>query len=89
MENRPVYVVDKCVATSLRAETLQPATNWQSPTPAEINLALSMASWSGEEFAKKTGVQSSTIRCYRRGEKKIPYALWVMLCDAAGLGRIW
>ncbi len=90
MEQHGVYAVGGArIASCLREETLRPAESWMAPTPDEINLALSMANWSAEKLGKKTGVQGSTIRCYLRGEKKIPFAVWAVLCDEAGLGKIW
>lgn len=91
MENKPMYVVgNNPVADKLRDETLRPAyDNWVAPTPDEINLALSMANWSGEQLARRTGVQGSSIRAFLRGEKKMPYAIWALLCEEAGLGKIW
>lgn len=90
METRAPYAVDDLrTANCLRDETLRPAAIWVAPTPAEINLALSMANWSTEHLGKRTGVQSSTMRAILRGEKKIPFAVWALLCEEAGCGKIW
>jgi DNA-binding transcriptional regulator YiaG len=85
METRGTYDVD----TSIREDCLQQAEYWVVPTGDEIRSALSMANWSGVEFARRIDTNDRNIRRWLQNEKTIPYAAWCILCAQANLGLIW
>jgi hypothetical protein len=85
METRATYGVP----SAIRAETLCEFTSWMPPNPDEIAAALSMASWSTSEFARKAGIEDRTARRWASGEKAMPYLAWCVLCVQAGLGELW
>lgn len=74
---------------SIRAECLRARKDWIEPNANEVRAALGMASWSGEEFSRRIGVDGRTVRRWTLGEKPINYASWCVLCVQAGLGQIW
>lgn len=80
---------------TIRPECLRPAHDfWVHPEPDEVREVLRLAELSGSKAAKLLGLGSGdtgsrTIRRYTGGEQKIPYAYWAILCEVAGLGRIW
>ena len=87
METRATYGTK---VGDIRAECLRPmAKDWSPPNGDEIKAALSMAGWSGVEFARRMGVDDRTARRWTGNEKSIPYAAWCVLCLEAGLGPIW
>lgn len=73
----------------VRLECLNQASNWAPPTGDEIRMVLSMAGWSGVEFAKKVNTNDRTVRRWIGNELPIPYAAWCILCVEANLGEIW
>ncbi len=73
----------------IRPECLKPASGWEPPTGDEIRLVLSMAGWSGVEFAKKINTNDRTVRRWIGNELSIPYAAWCILCVEANFGEIW
>jgi len=73
----------------IRAVCLYERKEWTEPTAGEVRTALKMASWSGEEFSRRLGLDSRTVRRWTLGEKPINYAAWCVLCVQAGLGQIW
>lgn len=81
--------------TTIRPECLRPAHDfWVHPKPDEVREVLRLAKLSGSKAAKLLNLGSGetgsrTIRRYTGGEAKIPYASWAILCEVAGLGRIW
>jgi len=80
-------------AGKIRQECLRPATGgWERPTGNEVREALRLAQLTGGQAAKTLGLGAEGGRTVRRwiGEDSaIPYAAWALLCDVAGLGRIW
>lgn len=86
METRATYGTK----SDIRATCLQPAgKDWSPPAGEEIKAAMSMAGWSGVEFARRMSVDDRTARRWIGEEKPIPYAAWCVLCMEAGLGKIW
>jgi hypothetical protein len=80
------------VQTKIRPECLQPAVNWMAPTGAEIQEVIRLAGFSGRQAADFLGLADKSGRQLRRWiseDAGIPYSAWALLCDAAGLGRIW
>ena len=81
--------------TTIRPECLRPARDfWVHPKPDAVREVLRLAKLSGSRAAKLLGLGSGetgsrTIRRYTGGEQKIPYPSWAILCEVAGLGRIW
>ncbi len=79
--------------TNIRPECLRPyAQGWEPPIGEEVREAMRLAGFSGSQAAKALGLGSKGDRTVRRwiGEDSaIPYAAWALLCDFAGLGRIW
>lgn len=72
-----------------RSETLCGKPDWAAPNPDELRAVLKMAGWTGEEFSRRIGVDSRTVRRWTLGEKPIAYTAWCILCVQAGLGNIW
>ena len=85
MEKIPIYGESK----QIRSVCLNPALTWTQPSVEEIRTAVAMSGYSQEEFAKKIKVTGRTVRRWVSGEKTIPYAAWCILCNEAGLGKIW
>lgn len=87
-EPRKPYLVNG-VTDHIPGEKLKPFRQWEPPTGGEIQAALQLAGWTGEKFAKTIGINPRTVRRWLDGDSDIPYAVWAMLCVAAGLGQIW
>ncbi|MFU1520786.1 helix-turn-helix domain-containing protein [Vreelandella alkaliphila] len=87
-EERKPYRVEG-IAETVRPETLAPFRQWMPPDPGEIRAALQVAGWTGERFAKAIGINARTVRRWLGGDVDIPYAVWAVLCIAAGWGVIW
>jgi len=77
--------------TKIRAQCLTAfANSWQQPTPDEIREVLKLAGLTGGQAAKLLGISDGrTIRRWTGGDSDIPYSAWAILCDVAGLGKIW
>lgn len=87
MEIRGTYGLGNVM---IRPECLLPfPAPWQAPTGLEVRAALSMAGWSGEEFARRLGVNGRTVRRWLLDEKPISYLAWVFLAAKAGLAKMW
>ncbi len=77
---------------NIRLECLHPAEKWERPTGEEIREVLRLAELTGGGAARKVGLGQKGDRTVRRWigeETHIPYAAWALLCDMAGLGKIW
>lgn len=87
METRGAYGVD---AEKIRGECLvRFVDGWQPPSGEELRAALSMAGWSGEEFARRVGVGGRAARRWVLNECPIPFAAWCILASKAGFGELW
>jgi hypothetical protein len=77
--------------TLLKPEHLRPfAEKWERPTGEIITEVLNRAGLTGDRAAQLTGVADGrTVRRWTGNEREIPYAVWALLCQAAGLGQIW
>ncbi|SIT51752.1 Transcriptional repressor protein KorC (modular protein) [Paraburkholderia piptadeniae] len=79
--------------TTIRPACLRPAHDfWVRPEANEVREVLRLGKLSGAAAAQLLGLGSAgsrTIRRYTGGDAPIPYASWAILCDVAGLGRIW
>ena len=79
--------------SSIRLECLGPASDgWAQPTGEEVREVLRLAGFSGSRAARSLGLGLKGDRTVRRwiGEDSaIPYAAWALLCDFAGIERIW
>ena len=79
--------------TTIRPECLRPAHDfWIRPGADEVREVLRLGKLSGAKAAQLLGLGkegSRTIRRYTGGDAPIPYASWAILCEVAGLGRIW
>ncbi|RKE23739.1 hypothetical protein B0G76_8419 [Paraburkholderia sp. BL23I1N1] len=79
--------------TPIRPECLRPADDfWVQPTGEEVREVLRRASLTGAQAARLLGMKGATgrgIRRYTGGDAPIPYPSWAILCDVAGLGKIW
>lgn len=76
----------------IRPECLRPFVDWTPPTGDEVRVVLRRAGLSGRTAALLLGLSESGGRTVRRWcalDAPIPYSAWAVLCDAAGLGRIW
>lgn len=89
---------DNAALLKIRHETLQPANNWQKPTPEEVRELIKMTGLTGAQVAdllgltpqgNKSGGGSRTVRRWTAGDVPIPYAAWAILAHFAGLGHIW
>ncbi|WP_193060845.1 helix-turn-helix domain-containing protein [Halomonas sp. 3A7M] len=87
-EIRKTYEVEG-VAVSIRDATQMPFSQWLAPSGGEISAALQATGWTAEKFAKESGISSRSVRRWINEESEIPYAVWAMLCAAAGWGHIW
>ena len=78
---------------NIRPECLRPyADGWEQPTGEEVRMVVNLANFSGSQAAKALGLGSQGGRTVRRWigeETPIPYAVWALLCNYAGLGCIW
>jgi len=84
METQAIYG-----GSSIDPSRLTSVTYWKPPEGKEIRTALQLAGWSGEEFARRIGVNGRTVRRWVLNEKPIAYTAWCILCIEAGLGKIW
>lgn len=78
---------------SIRMECLRAyADRWESPSGDEVREVLRLAGLSGRTAALLLGLSDSggrTVRRWCAEDTPIPYSGWAILCEAAGLGRIW
>lgn len=78
---------------SIRPECLRPADDfWVQPTGDEVREVLRRAGLTGAQAAHLLGMRGATgrgIRRYTGGDAPIPYPSWAILCEVAGLGKIW
>ena len=77
---------------NIRLECLKPAENWTKPSGDEVREALRLAGFSGSKAAKALGLGAKgdrTVRRWTGEDSQIPYAAWALLCDFAGIERIW
>ena len=66
------------------------ANAWQQPSPEEIREVLRRARLTGAKAAELLGIADGrTIRRWTGGNSVIPYSAWAILCEVAGLGKIW
>ncbi|MDN7880080.1 transcriptional regulator [Burkholderia aenigmatica] len=66
------------------------ADDWEVPDSNAIRAVLKLAKLTGGEAARRVGIHDSrTVRRWTGGETAIPYAAWALLCEIAGLGKIW
>ncbi len=80
--------------TSIRQECLRAYDDgWEIPTGDEVREAMRLAGFSGSQAAKALGLGGDggarTVRRWIGSDTQIPYAVWALLCDFAGLGQIW
>lgn len=78
--------------SNIRLECLRPAERWERPTGEEVREVLRLAGLTGGGAARKIGLGQKGDRTVRRWiseDTHIPYAAWALLCDIAGLGKIW
>lgn len=79
---------------TIRPECLMPhSEDWPTPTGGEVATAMRLAGFTGSSAAKALGLKQKTgprtVRKWIGNEAEIPYAVWALLCDFAGLGQIW
>lgn len=77
---------------NIRPECLQPGENWTRPTGDEIREVLRLADFTGGEAAKALCLGKEggrTVRRWVSEETNISYGNWALLCDFAGIERIW
>ena len=81
------------IHTPIRAECLLPADEgWERPRGAEVQEVLRRTGLSGRAVARVLGLSEHGGRQVRRWvseDAPITYTAWAILCDMAGLGRIW
>ncbi len=77
--------------TTIRVACLRPYSDaWPRPTGEEVREILRRAGLSGAQAARLVGVHDSRqVRRWTAGEAPISYAAWAVLCDVAGIERIW
>jgi hypothetical protein len=77
----------------IRPECLRAADDfWVAPTGDEVREVLRRAGLSGSKAMRLLGMKSSSgrsIRRYTGNDAPIPYPSWAILCEVAGLGKIW
>jgi hypothetical protein len=76
---------------AINPASLRPYTEgWEQPDSQAVRAVLKIANLTGGGAAKLTGIADSrTVRRWTGGETAIPYAAWALLCEVAGLGKIW
>lgn len=78
---------------TIRPGCLLPApSGWLQPTGEEIRQVLRLAGFTAGQASRELGLGAKgdrTIRRWISEDSAIPYACWALLCDCAGLGRIW
>jgi hypothetical protein len=77
--------------TLLKPENLCPFEDaWKPPKGDAVKEVLERAGLTGKQAAQLTGTANDrTVRRWTGDETPVPYAVWALLCDAAGLGQIW
>jgi hypothetical protein len=77
--------------TTIRAACLRPYSDeWERPTAEEVREILRRAGLSGAQAAKLVGVgDSRQVRRWTGGDAPISYSAWALLCDVAGIPKIW
>ncbi|MDG6882822.1 Uncharacterised protein [Phocoenobacter uteri] len=75
--------------TEIRSEVLTTNIQWIQPTPDEIREVIFRSGWTQSETARYLGVTARQVNRWVKGEAKINYAAWAILCHEAGLGKIW
>jgi hypothetical protein len=81
------------VHVEIRPECLVPADEgWERPRGAEVQEVVRRIGLSGRAIARVLGLSEHGGRQIRRWiseDAPINYPAWAILCDIAGLGRIW
>lgn len=63
---------------------------WIQPSAEEVRELLRKAKLTGAGAAGVVGISDSrTVRRWTSGDTVIPYAAWAILCDHAGIEKIW
>jgi hypothetical protein len=63
---------------------------WEQPDAEAVRAVLELGGLTGEGAAKRLGIRESrTVRRWTGAESNISYANWALLCEIAGLGKIW
>ena len=80
--------------TRVRPECLLPwVQGWQQPTDVEIREVIDRTGLTGRAVADLVGLSekggSRQVRRWISEESHIPDAAWAILCEVAGLGKIW
>ncbi|MGY6259087.1 XRE family transcriptional regulator [Paraburkholderia caledonica] len=80
--------------TRIRPECLLPwVQGWQQPTGVEVREVISRTGLTGRGVADLVGLSEKgggrQVRRWISEESHIPYAAWAILCEVAGLGKIW
>jgi hypothetical protein len=77
--------------TTIRSECLVPHKfNWEHPTSAEMDEVLRLAGLTVTQACQALGLKDERLmRKWVSAQTVIPYASWALLCELAGLGRIW
>lgn len=83
------------VRNKLNPATLKTASEWESPTCAEVREVIRLTGLSGSAVARELGLKDSrNLRNWQMlktpdAKSSIPYAAWALLCFFAGLGMIF
>ncbi|SAL62427.1 helix-turn-helix domain-containing protein [Caballeronia humi] len=77
--------------TTIRVACLGPySETWERPTGEEVREILRRAGLSGAQAAKLVGVSDSRqVRRWTGDNAPISYSAWAILCDFAGIEKIW
>jgi len=73
----------------IRVETLDVYPQWTRPEPDELIVLLQILDLIVTGAALFLGENKQKVLRWTRGESPIPYAHWMILAEAAGLGRMW
>jgi len=76
---------------AIKAESLRPfGEDWEQPDATAVRAVLKLANLTGGGAARRLGISDSrTVRRWTGGDSNISYAAWALLCEIAGLGKIW
>lgn len=63
---------------------------WIPPTPEEIRAVIGVTGFTGSQIARLTGVKDSRqVRRWLGGDAQISFAVWAIIVETAGIGKIW
>lgn len=85
--------MNEAFETQIRPECLTHGAIWSEPTGPEIREVIRRLGFTGSQVASFLGMSAKSsgrhVRKWIAGDASIPYSAWAILCEGAGLGKIW